>query len=139
MSVYFEPVSNQTLLIHVGAYLDFRNAAPFKQTCYKHIDSGTTTIIINFRRTNVLDIAGLRSLLQVYQELSRNDGQVLLAEISSPVRSMLYLTRASKLFLQYDQVSTALEKAGPENGPEVSPSPNNQALSLQFPKHDSAD
>lgn len=107
MSFTIESFNQHSAVVHVGEALDFRNADEFKATCQDHIQSGTQNFIIDFSETNILDSTGLGSIFSLYRNVSPQDGQVVFASVSQPVRVVIQLTRTYKVFRQYPTVEEA--------------------------------
>ena len=109
MSFEVEPVSDKVTVIHIGEALDFRNASDFKQLCHEEVDSGISHFILDFSDTGILDSTGLGSIFSLYRKVSPEDGQVVFASVSEPVKVVVQLTRTYKVFRQFPTVDDAQE------------------------------
>lgn len=109
MSFDAETISAETVVIHVGEALDFRNADEFKETFQKHVDMGVRQFILDFSDTEVLDSTGLGSIFSLYRAVSPDDGRVAFADVSEPVQVVVQLTRTYKVFRQFPSVEAAQE------------------------------
>lgn len=109
MSFDVETAPCETVIIHVGEALDFRNADEFKATFEQHIESGVRQFILDFSDTEVLDSTGLGSIFSLYRAVSSDDGKVAFADVSEPVQVVVQLTRTYKVFRQFPSVEAAEE------------------------------
>ena len=90
MSVIVEPYKTATI-VHVGRTLDYSNAKAFKEACFDRLELGTQHFILDFSRTGILDSTGLGAIFSIYRETSINDGKVVFAALTSPVRNRMAL------------------------------------------------
>jgi anti-sigma B factor antagonist len=109
MSFDVESLSSDTVVVHMGDALDFRNADDFKETFQGHVEDGTRNFILDFSDTEVLDSTGLGSIFSLYREISPEDGKVAFADVSRPVQVVVQLTRTYKVFRQFPSVEAAEE------------------------------
>lgn len=109
MSFDVESRSSETVVVHMGEALDFRNADDFKDTFQDHVEDGVRNFILDFSETEVLDSTGLGSIFSLYREISPDDGKVAFADVSRPVQVVVQLTRTYKVFRQFPSVEAAEE------------------------------
>ncbi len=109
MSFDVETLTSDTVIVHVGEALDFRNADEFKETFQDYVEDDIQNFILDFSETEVLDSTGLGSIFSLYREISPQDGQVAFADVSRPVQVVVQLTRTYKVFRQYPSVEAAKE------------------------------
>jgi len=109
MSFDVESLASDTVVVHMGEALDFRNADEFKDTFQKQVDDGVQNFILDFSETEVLDSTGLGSIFSLYREISPDDGKVAFADVSRPVQVVVQLTRTYKVFRQFPSVDAAQE------------------------------
>jgi anti-sigma B factor antagonist len=109
MSFDVESRSSDTVVVHMGEALDFRNADDFKDTFQDHVEDGVRNFILDFSETEVLDSTGLGSIFSLYREISPDDGKVAFADVSRPVQVVVQLTRTYKVFRQFPSVEAAEE------------------------------
>lgn len=107
MSFKVETVSEQTVVVHVGDRLDFRNAGELKSICQRQAQSGSRYFIFDFENTSVLDSSGLGAIFSLYRKLNSVDGQLALANPSEPVQTVVRLTRTDRIFDQFGSVGEA--------------------------------
>jgi anti-sigma B factor antagonist len=104
-----ESLSSETVVVHMGEALDFRNTDEFKDTFQDHVEDGVRNFILDFSETEVLDSTGLGSIFSLYREISPDDGKVAFADVSRPVQVVVQLTRTYKVFRQFPSVQAAEE------------------------------
>jgi len=110
MSFVLEPTSDQeSVIVHIGKALDFRNAAEFKTVCQEKVREGIRNFILDFSETGILDSTGLGSIFSLYRQVSPLNGQVVFASVSRPVQVVVQLTRTYKVFRQFPSVDAAQE------------------------------
>ncbi len=109
MSFDVESLSSETVVVHMGEALDFRNADEFKDAFQDHVEDGVRNFILDFSETEVLDSTGLGSIFSLYREISPEDGKVAFADVSRPVQVVVQLTRTYKVFRQFPSVEAAKE------------------------------
>ena len=109
MSFDVESLSSDTVVVHMGEALDFRNADDFKDTFQDYVEDGVNNFILDFSDTEVLDSTGLGSIFSLYREISPEDGKVAFADVSRPVQVVVQLTRTYKVFRQFPSVQAAEE------------------------------
>lgn len=109
MSFDVKSLSSETVVIHIGETLDFRNADEFKATFQEYVEEGVRQFILDFSNTEVLDSTGLGSIFSLYREISPDDGKVAFANVSEPVQVVVQLTRTYKVFRQFPSVQAAKE------------------------------
>lgn len=109
MSFSVEPLNAETVVLHVGKALDFRNAAEFKGLCQEYVQQGVRNFILDFSETGILDSTGLGAIFSLYRQISPRNGQVVFAAVSRPVQVVVQLTRTYKVFRQFPTVDAAKE------------------------------
>ncbi|ARA92974.1 anti-sigma B factor antagonist [Rhodothermaceae bacterium RA] len=107
MSFTVEPCNDETVIVHVGKALDFRNAADFKAVCLEQVQAGIRNFVLDFSDTGILDSTGLGSIFSLYRQVSPLKGQVVFAAVSRPVQVVVQLTRTYKVFRQFPTVDAA--------------------------------
>jgi anti-sigma B factor antagonist len=115
-----ETLSDEAVVINIGDALDFQTADAFKDAFQEHIDAGIRHFVLDFSDTTVLDSTGLGSVFSLYRQVSPDDGEVVFASVSRPVKVVVQLTRTYKVFPQFPTVEAACESvlSAPEEEPE---------------------
>lgn len=114
MSFDVESLSSDTVVVHMGPSLDFRNADEFKSTFQEYVADDVQNFILDFSDTEVLDSSGLGAIFSLYRRISPDDGQVAFADVSRPVQVVVQLTRTYKVFNQFSSVQAAEEALSSE-------------------------
>jgi len=108
MSVTVEPYKT-AVIVHLDETLDFSNAGAFKAVCFDQIRLGTRHFVLDFSNTGILDSTGLGAIFALYRELSRLEGEVVFASLSTPVRVVIQISRIQQVFPSYKSVEAACE------------------------------
>ena len=108
MSVTVEPYKT-AVIVHLDETLDFSNAGAFKAVCFDQIRLGTRHFVIDFSNTGILDSTGLGAIFSLYREVTRLEGQVVFASLSTPVRVVIQISRTQQVFPSYSSVEAACE------------------------------
>ncbi len=111
MSVTVEPYKT-AVIVHLDETLDFSNAGAFKAVCFDQIRLGTRHFVLDFSNTGILDSTGLGAIFALYRELSRLEGEVVFASLSTPVRVVIQISRIQQVFPSYKSVEAACEAVG---------------------------
>ena len=98
-----------TVVVEVGAVLDFTGAEQFKRLLRERIDGGTRHVVLDFSDTAVLDSRGLEAIFFLYRALSPLGGTMALANASEAVRRVARLTRINRIIPQFNSVQAAAE------------------------------
>ncbi len=110
MSFVLEPTNDhESVVVHIGKALDFRNAAEFKTVCQEMVRKGARKFILEFSGTGILDSTGLGSIFSLYRQVSPWNGQVVFASVSRPVQAVVQVTRTHSFFRQFPSVEAAQE------------------------------
>ncbi len=102
-------LNTNTVVVEVGAALDFTSAERFKRLLRERIDSGTRYIVLDFSGTVILDSRGLGAIFFLYRALSPLGGTIAFANVSAAVRGVTRLTRVNRVIPQFDSVQAAAE------------------------------
>ncbi len=102
-------LNTNTVVVEVGAALDFRSAERFKRLLRERIDGGTRHVVLDFSDTTVLDSSGLGAIFSLYRALSPLGGTIAFANVSEAVRLVVRLTRIDRVFPQFNSVQAATE------------------------------
>lgn len=102
-----DPVANDTAIVSVGDYLDFRNAWDFTVMLKDRLRQGTRKFILDFSGTRSIDSTGLGSIFTLYRQLKPLSGMICFASASDTIRITLQLTRSYKVFQQFPTVEEA--------------------------------
>ena len=98
-----------TVVVEVGAALDFTSAERFKRLLRERIDGGTRYIVLDFSDTAILDSRGLGAIFSLHRALSPLGGTLAFANVSEAVRWVARLTRINRVIPQFNSVQAAAE------------------------------
>jgi anti-anti-sigma factor len=82
--------------LEVAGELDLDTAAQLGARVRGHADGGA--LVVDLREVSFMDSRGLLALLDAQQLLRAHGGDLVLGEVSRPVRKVLELTQAWDLF-----------------------------------------
>ncbi len=102
-------LNTNTVVVEVGAVLDFTIAERFKRLLRERIDGGTRYIVLDFSDTANLDSRGLGAIFHVYRALSPLGGTMAFANVSKTVQRVARLTRINRVIPQFNSVQAAAE------------------------------
>lgn len=105
----FRPINNDTGIVTVGEYLDFRNATVFKSLLKDQICLGIRNFILDFSGTNSFDSTGIGSIFTIYKQLVPFRGTICFASRSRTVENTVQLTQLYKIIPQFQSVEAARE------------------------------
>lgn len=106
MSITVEPYKTATI-VHVGKTLDYSNAKAFKEACFNRLEQGARDFILDFSKTGILDSTGLGAIFSLYRETSINEGKVVFAALTAPVRMVIQISKISRVFPSFSSVEAA--------------------------------
>lgn len=109
MSFTVQSITDDTVVVAIGAVLDFRTASDFKDLYQDRIGAGTRNFILDFTDTGSFDSTGLGSIFTLYRCISALGGHVIFASLSASVRNTVKLTHAYKVFRLFPTVDAACE------------------------------
>ncbi len=101
-------LNTNTVVVEVGAALDFTSAERFKRLLRERIDGGTRHVILDFSDNTVLDSSGLGAIFSLYRTLSPLGGTIAFANVSEAVRLVASLTRIERVIPQFNSVQAAV-------------------------------
>ena len=102
-------LNTNTVVVEVGAALDFSSTERFKRLLRECIDGGTRHVVLDFSDTTVFDSSGLGAIFSLYREISPLGGTIAFANVSEAVRLVARLTRIDRVFPQFNSVQAATE------------------------------
>ena len=126
----FEVVSRDDRIttIEIGEALDCRNASDFKTLCQQEVTEKARHFILDFTDTGILDSTGLGAIFSLYRKVSPENGQVVFASTSQPVKVVVRLTRTYKVFRQFPTASEAREALLQEDAPQARSAPDEASV-----------
>lgn len=74
------------------------------------IDSKIVNIVLDLTKVNWIDSTGLGELIASLSSTKNKDGNLVLANLQGPVKSLLKMTNLNQIFDIYENVEEALDK-----------------------------
>ncbi len=102
-------LNTNTVVVEVGAALDFRSAERFKRLLRERIDGETRHVVLDFSDTTVLDSNGVGAIFSLYRGLSPLGGTIAFVNVSGAVRVVARLTGINRVIPQFSSVQAAAE------------------------------
>ncbi len=103
-------LANDVLIITPDvANLDAKYAGDFKEKVVQLItENEANNVILDLKQVQFIDSSGLGSFLSILRLLHAQGGQLKLARISRPIKTMFELVAMNKIFDIYDQLEDAI-------------------------------
>jgi anti-sigma B factor antagonist len=73
----------------------------FKDAIYKHLDKGTTKVVVNMAEVKRMNSSGLGILIQGLTSLRNKGGNMKLAGINDTMEGILVMTKLNTIFETY--------------------------------------
>jgi anti-sigma B factor antagonist len=89
--------------------VDHNNAASLKEKVFLEIADGENRIILNLNNISDLDSSGLGALLFGKRQAENAGGDMVLAGVSSSVRTMIRIAQLTHVFKIFPDVEKAIE------------------------------
>lgn len=99
-------------ILSLRGRLDATSAPELREEFREFISGGHTRLVLDFSGVSFVDSSGLAVIITLLKSATASGGDVVLAALTPPVRSLLELTRLNKVFRIYDQVDAACEAFG---------------------------
>ena len=96
------------VLVTLEGHLTVTTLAELRQGISAALAEGGTTVVLDCRRTEYIDTAGLAALVQLAQELERGGGAVRLAALNEDLQGMVELARANTVLQLFPDADAAL-------------------------------
>ena len=106
MKLSYEDHGNVTVLT-VSGELTADQGDTFRRTCHDRFLSGIRDVVLDVEHLNLVDSAGLESLLWLLDEVADRNGQLRLVRPDETVKKILQLTRLEKRFNIHHSVEAA--------------------------------
>ncbi len=93
--------------------LDAASAPELREEFREFIASGHSRLVLEFSGASFIDSSGISVIITLLKAATVAGGDVVLARLSPPVRSILELTRLNKVFRIFDDVDSACDSFAP--------------------------
>ena len=115
MEIYYDKDDSDVLVIKADGGLNARTAEGFVEELEKLVDSGLRKIIVDCSELNYISSYGLGVLIRLHGRLARHDGNVKIASVKGVVVEVMRVTKLTRLFEIYPDVSRARLAFRPKN------------------------
>lgn len=88
--------------------LDANNAGDLKERIQHLLEAGEKHLVVDLADVHFIDSSGLGALLSGYKNANMREGSLVLAGVQPRVQTMFELTRLTRVFAIYPNVSDAL-------------------------------
>src|SRR5215470_5230778 len=106
MKLSYEDHGSVTVLT-VSGELTADQGDTFRRACHDRFHSGIRDVVLNLEHLNMVDSAGLESILWLMDEVADRSGQLRLVKPEETIRKILHLTRLEKRFNIHQSVEAA--------------------------------
>ncbi len=90
--------------------LEGETSGDFKEKIRSVIAEGHRNLVVDLGQVAFIDSSGLGALISALKVLRANKGDLALANVSGPVRSVFEITRLLRVFVTYDTAEEALRE-----------------------------
>jgi|GEM_PF-2718471 len=94
-------------IIELEEELCARTMSFFKERVESAINCDRPNVVVDFKKTRVLDSVGLETLLWVAEELQLKGGFIKVAGLNATLRKVFEITQIERFFEIYDNVAAA--------------------------------
>lgn len=108
MNLNLEKINEFCVLTIQDERIDAHNSAELKEYILKLIEDGESHIIIQLEHVRFIDSSGLGALLFGHKHMVAKSGQFALVNIQQQVLSMFELTRLTRVFEIYTDISEVI-------------------------------
>lgn len=84
----------------------------FRAAIHRALDHGTSSILVDFRRVDILDSSGIGALLAAQRAVSGRGGEIKLVHLPARVHEVLRITEVLSLFDVFEDEGDALDSFG---------------------------
>jgi anti-sigma B factor antagonist len=96
-------------VVHIQGSFDAATAPALKAQLHALIGEGETRVVVNLAGLEFIDSAGLGVLVSCLRRAAADGGDLLLAEVPAFCRSVLHLTRLTRVFSVNETEDEAVE------------------------------
>jgi anti-sigma B factor antagonist len=93
--------------------LDASNAQQTREELKSRITGGRSFVVIDLEQVTFVDSTGLSALVSAFKVSRERGGEVALAALQAPVRTLVELTRLHHVFRIYGKVQDAVSDMAP--------------------------
>jgi anti-sigma B factor antagonist len=100
-------------VVSFAGALDASNAPRTRDELKSRITAGRSFVVIDLEHVTFVDSTGLSVLVSAFKVARERDGEVVLAALQAPVRTLVELTRLHHVFRIYGSVQDAISDLAP--------------------------
>ncbi|MCC6129308.1 MAG: STAS domain-containing protein [Acidobacteria bacterium] len=115
MNLSFEGQGDVVVVRLLSSRFEAEASDEFRRRMTEYIASGASHFVLDLSAVKFMDSGALGAVLSVVKSLP-STGDLRLAAVNDPVRTVLRLTRIDKVLSIFDDVDDALRSFGPSGG-----------------------
>ena len=103
---------NGVLVVTPEGHIDAYNAGSLKDQLKTLISEGKSRLVANMSRVGFIDSSGLGVMIVCWRSATEHDGDLRVAGLQAPVRSLFELAGLHRIFQLYDTEVAAIQSFG---------------------------
>ena len=107
MSVWDEPVAEDSWLVGVSGRLDHSQDQLLEETLQRLLDEGHYRLIVDLNQVTYVNSGGLRCLVTIWRQARRQGGDIALCGLSEHISKVFSIVGFDKIFLIYPDCADA--------------------------------
>ncbi len=96
-------------VIEIEGEIDLYNSPKLRQQLSAQINHGINKILIDFAKVKYIDSSGLATLIEGYQKLTKNKGELKLCAMNKSIMDIFEVSRLNDVFSIYKSRKDALD------------------------------
>ena len=100
--------TGKTTVVSISGKIDAMTAPTLESSITALINEGNMCMVLDFGGVDYISSAGLRVILASAKSLKRNEGTLLMANVSGPVKDVFDISGFGSVFTLYDSVDAAV-------------------------------
>lgn len=112
MKIHVRPQTNETIVVSLEGELDFDSSPNLRSEFTKLTEKSPTKVLINLHKVNYIDSSGLATFIELFQKMKRNQGKLILFNLSDGVRSVFEIAKLDSIFQLAKSEEDALSLIG---------------------------
>ncbi|MDP3919502.1 MAG: STAS domain-containing protein [Candidatus Omnitrophota bacterium] len=89
---------NGVNLLEVDGEIDFHSSPQLREQLHQLIDKEGCKLIINLKKVSYIDSSGLATFVEALQRVNRNQGSLIISDLTTPVRSVFEIAKLETIF-----------------------------------------
>ena len=109
MNFQYKNASSQVGIYNLnGNLIGEKDGIPITESFAEKLDEGVRYFVIDLKKLQHINSAGLGVLITLLTKARKNDGEVVLANPSSYIQNLLVITKLNSIFKIFDDTESAL-------------------------------